>query len=77
MMPNEDKPLVPAHPPSKADPIGALVGLLFTLLAALGLPLSKYLTAEELAVMLGAVMTVATGVRAVWQRTAARKAAGQ
>jgi protein-S-isoprenylcysteine O-methyltransferase Ste14 len=74
MMPTE-KPLVPAHPPSKADPIGALVGALFTLVAMFGIHISEYLSADELAVLLGAVMTVVTGLRAVWQRQVARKAA--
>jgi protein-S-isoprenylcysteine O-methyltransferase Ste14 len=71
MMPTE-KPLVPAHPPSPADPIGAGVGLLFTLVAAFGLSLSEYLSADELAVLLGAVMTFVTGARAIWQRRAAK-----
>jgi hypothetical protein len=73
-MPTE-KPLVPAHPPSKADPIGALVGALFTLVAMFGLSMAEYVSADELAVLLGAVMTVTTGLRAVWQRHVAWKAA--
>jgi hypothetical protein len=59
---------VPAHPPSKADPAAAGIAALFTIAALVGLPLDQWLTAAELAALLGAIATVAATVRTVWQR---------
>lgn len=61
---------VPAHKPSLADPIAAAGALLFTVLAAFGLDLG--VSAQELAVALGSIATLAATIRTVWQRQAAR-----
>lgn len=71
-MTNPGGKVVPAHKPSPADPIAAGVAALFTLIAAFGLQLEEYMTANELAIALGALATLAASIRAAWQRQAAR-----
>lgn len=66
--------LVPAHPPSKADPAAQLVGIALGVAAMFGVDVTEYLDGQQLLTLAGLLIFLASSVRSWAQHKAAKGA---